>query len=120
MKKESIHESIDKQIIESLTQGHAIPIVQSNLNIKIKNFTTTLSKDSIDLEKMFELDYDDISPIRTRYGVAYIKHCKKRIEDLEWLSKNKFKFRHLSSSQVFNLIKLKEKLSFENSYSMPF
>ena len=37
MKKESIHESIDKQIIESLTQGQAIPIVQSNLNIKIKN-----------------------------------------------------------------------------------
>jgi hypothetical protein len=120
MKKESIHESIDKQIKESLVEGHAISIVQSNLNIKIKNFISTLSKDSIDLEKMYELSYDDISPIRTRYGVTYIKHCKKRVEDLDWLSNNKFKFRHLSNSQVFNLIKLKEKLSFENSFSMPF
>jgi len=47
-------------------------------------------------------------------------YAKKRIEDLEWISDNKSKFRHLSNSQVFNLIKLKEKLSFKNSYTVPF
>lgn len=118
MKKESIHELIDKKIKESLVQGHAISIVQSNLNIKIKNFTTTLDREY--LEKAFELKFDEISPIRKRYVVTYIKHCKERIKDLEWLSDNKFKFRHLSNSQIFNLIKLKEKLSFENSDSFPF
>lgn len=118
MKKESIHESIDKKIKESLVQGYAISIIQSNLNIKIKNFTTTLDREY--LEKAFELKFDEISPIRKRYVVTYIKHCKERIKDLEWLSNNKFKFRHLSNSQIFNLIKLKEKLSFENSDSKLF
>jgi hypothetical protein len=120
MKQEKIHESIDNQITKSLVEGHAISIIQSNLKVKIKSFTTTLTKDCIDLNQMFELKFDEISPIRTRFGVTYIKHCKKRIEDLEWISDNKSKFRHLSNSQVFNLIKLKEKLSFKNSYTVPF
>jgi hypothetical protein len=120
MKQEAIHEAVDRYIIKSLNDDWIISYMQLNLNFKIKNFTRVLTKDSVDIDKMLELNFDDISPIRTRYGVTYIKHCKKRIKDLDWIRDNKFKFKGLSNTQIFKLIKLKEKLSFENSYSLPF
>jgi hypothetical protein len=48
----------------------------------------------------------------------YIKVCAQRVKDLDWLIKNKYKFPKIPNSQVFKLIKLKEKLSIENA--LPF
>ena len=119
MQKESIHLSIDNNIIKSLKEGYAVNSVQKELATKVNNFTNTLLKDpSIDLESLLKIEFEQIYPIRTRYGVTYIKHCLKRIKDLDWVISKRGTFLKLSASQVFKLLKLKEKLSKENS--LPF
>ena len=121
MNKERIYDMVDRNIIESFSKGFAVSVIQSELNIKIQNFTKTLKKDSsIDIEHLINLDFNELGPARTRYGITYLKHCRKRLIDLNWLSSNKSKFRHLSNSQVFKLIQLKDKLSKENAIEMPF
>lgn len=121
MQKERIHEMVDKNIIKSFSEGIALSIIQKELGVKVKNFTTTFEKDpSVNLSELMKLDFNELGPTRTRYGVTYLKHCKKRIEDLNWIVENKSKFRHLSNSQVFRLLQLRDKLSKENAISLPF
>ena len=52
---------------------------------------------------------------RVKYHLYYISHCLKRIEDINWCLTHRLKFYEYSSLQLFNLIKLKEKLSLENA-----
>lgn len=116
MQKETIFNSIDNNIIKDLKTGISVNAIQSQLALKINKFSQTLKKDNeVDLQQLLKLSFEELSPIRTRYGVTYIKHTLQRIEDLNWLIKNKYKFPKLSNSQIFNLIKLKYKLSKENS-----
>jgi hypothetical protein len=117
MKEERINDLIDNQILKSfsdfksLNDVHVVSIIKSELRTKIVKFTGILLKD-VDVDKMLGLKFDEITPIKVRYGIANIRHCKKRINDLNWLLDNKYKFKNLSNTKVFNLIKLKDKLSF--------
>jgi hypothetical protein len=117
MNRDSVLNMIDKKIVASLVEGHSIRYIQQELDDKMHKFAGNIkdSDKNIDLLKLLSMDVNTISPTRTRYQVIYIKECGKRIKDLDWLLKNKYKFPKLSSSQVFNLIKLREKLSEENA-----
>jgi len=116
MKKESISFLIDKNIREAYVDGLSHACVVSMLNNKISNLKKVLNRDRPDI-KIDELlhikDWSIIEPIRARYTVFYVQHSSKRIEDVNWIEKNKNKFTNLSNSQIFNLVKLKEKLSVE-------
>ncbi len=118
MNKESINEMVDRKIIESFSNGFALYSIRTELETKINNFTKVFEKDNTDIKPLMNLDFNELGPARTRYGITYIKQCQKRIQDLKWIEKNKSKFRHLSNSQIFRLIKLKDKLSKENA--LPF
>ena len=117
MKTESVFNMIDKKIIEHLVDGHAIAYVQKDLNDKMNKFCDNIRKSDskIDVLKLLMIETDQITPSKTRWQVIYIKVCSQRIKDLDWLIKNKYKFPGRSNSQVFKLIKLKEKLSFKNA-----
>ena len=117
MKTESIFNMIDKKIIENLVDGHAIPFVQNDLNDKMNKFCENIrnSDKNVDLLKLLMMETESITPTKTKYQVMYIKVCAQRVKDLDWLVKNKYKFPGRSNSQVFKLIKLKEKLSVENA-----
>lgn len=117
MKKEAIVNMIDRIIVSSLAEGHAIAYIQQELDKKMHKFAGNIKDNdkNADLLKLLVMDENSISPTRTRYQVMYIKQCGKRIKDLNWLLKNKYKFPKLSNSQVFNLLKLREKLSEENA-----
>ena len=56
-----------------------------------------------------------IDSSRIKYNIFYITHCLKRMEDIDWIVKNRLKFHEYDRLQIFNLIKLKEKLSLENA-----
>jgi hypothetical protein len=119
MTKERITEMIDKKILESFSNGFAIKVIQNQLEEKANKFAANIKQDpTVDLLRLLSLEFDQVAPVRTKFGVAYIKQSLKRIKDLEWVKKNKYKFPQHSSSQVFNLLKLKEKLSKENA--LPF
>lgn len=102
-----------------MVDGSVIPVIQGELAIKCKNMTNTMlldtNKNKYTIEDIINMSIDDLDKIvgdtRLRYTAYYIKHSKKRIVDLEWIVTNKSKFKKFSNSQIFNLIKLKEKLS---------
>lgn len=120
MRQESITNMIDKKIITSLVEGHAIRSIQDDLNTRMNNMVVSIKTcdRNVDVLYLLTSDVNKIQSTRQRYQVMYIKECGKRVKDLEWLINNKYKFPRLSNSQVFNLLKLKEKLSEENA--LPF
>jgi hypothetical protein len=121
MKTESVFNMIDKKIIEHLVDGHAIAFVQKDLNDKMNKFCDNIrqSDSKADVLKLLTMETESITPSKTKYQVMYIKVCSQRIKDLDWLMKNRYKFPGRSNSQVFKLIKLKEKLSKENAVLLP-
>lgn len=113
MRKESIAFLIDKTINQSYMDGFSHSSVIAILNTKMTNLRSVLVKEKPDIkiEDLMDVeDWDSISPVRAKYTVFYVQHSTKRIEDIRWIEKNKCKFNKLSNSQIFNLIKLKEKL----------
>jgi hypothetical protein len=117
MKKEQIINMIDKKIIQSFSDGLVVSVIQKELVNKKESFTKVVQshKEDFTLEKILNTDWETVGPVRAKYSVFYVQHADKRIKDLDWLLLNKHKFKKYSNSQVFNLIKLKEKLSIDNS-----
>jgi len=113
MDKGRINSMVDKRISEAFRCGDSISVVQSDLRLRVRNFTITVTKDH-KLEDLMDLSWEEIPTLRVRYGTFYIKHALKRIDDLDWMYKST-KLNRYSNSEIFNLIQLKEKLSFENS-----
>lgn len=119
MRKESINDMVDRRIIESLQMGSSIALIRLEIGTKIHNFQKVFEKDNTDVSSLMKLDFNELGPAKTRYGITYIKHSLKRIEDLRWIEKNKLKFRNFSNSQIFRLLQLRDKLSKENAISSP-
>lgn len=117
MKKEQIINMIDKKITQSFSEGLVVSVIQEELIKKKENFIKVVQnhKEDFTLEKILTSDWETVGPVRAKYSVFYVQHTHKRIKDLDWLLLNKSKFKKYSNSQVFNLIKLKEKLSIDNS-----
>lgn len=122
MRKESIIEMIDKRIIESYVQGIATSSIIGDMNTRIKNMSTVIQMEGLDLSTLIQKEFDELDnediKVRAKYSVFYIKHSSKRIKDLNWLDSKKKEFFSYSNSQIFKLIKLKEKLLV--THSMPF
>lgn len=119
MDKSRINDMVDRKIIQSFQEGFSVGAIQSDLKVRIANFTKTIEKDnSVSYQQLYDSEFEDIPNIRFRYGITYIKQCERRLKDLDWLLEKKSKFRHLPNSKIFNLIKFKEKLSYDNS--LPF
>jgi len=120
MKQESIFNMIDKKIIQSLIDGTAPSFIQKDLNTNISRFLYNIQKDdkTVDVLRLLKMKAETITPSKTKYQIMYIKVCAQRVKDLDWLINNKYKFPKIPNSQVFKLIKLKEKLSIENA--LPF
>jgi hypothetical protein len=117
MKTESVFNMIDKKIIEHLVEGHAIRFIQQDLNDKMNKFCENIRQadSKADVLKLLTMETETITPSKTKWQVMYIKVCSQRVKDLDWLIKNKHKFPGKSNSQIFKLIKLKERLSEEKA-----
>jgi hypothetical protein len=117
MKTESVFNMIDKKIIEHLVEGHAIRFIQQDLNDKMNKFCENIRQadSKADVLKLLTMETETITPSKTKWQVMYINVCSQRVKDLDWLIKNKHKFPGRSNSQIFKLIKLKERLSEEKA-----
>lgn len=122
MRKESIIEMIDKRIIDSYVQGISTSSIIEDMNTRIKNMSSVIKMEGLDLSILLQKEFDELDnediKVRAKYSVFYIKHSSKRIKDLNWLKSKKKEFFTYSNSQIFKLIKLKEKLLV--THSMPF
>ncbi len=119
MDKNRINDMVDRKIVEAFKTGISIGAIQSDLKVRIKNFTKTITSDpNVSYDELYSTKFEDIKVVRQRYGITYIKQCEKRIKDLNWILDKKTKFRRYSNSEIFKLIQLKEKLSISDS--LPF
>ena len=120
MRKESIIEMIDNRIIESYVKGLRSSSIIEDLNTRIKNMSTVVKMEGLDISNLINLDFDVLDStdikVRVKYSIFYIKHSQMRINDISWLDSKKKDFHEYSNSQIFKLIKLREKLSIENSF----
>jgi len=108
MDANKINDMVDRKIIESLSNDLSISFVQEELRVRINNFTKTISKDGVDIREIYNKNFNEINPIRHRYGITYIKQCEKRISDLNWILNKKNKFKKFSNSKMFKMIQFKE------------
>lgn len=106
-----INDMVDRKVIQSFQDGFSIGAIQSDLMVRMKNFTKTIEKDgSVSYQDLYQLEFDKISNIRLRYGITYIKQCERRIKDLSWIFEKKKRFPGYTNSQIFKMIQFKEKL----------
>lgn len=105
---------VDRRIHENMVDGFPILSIKQDIETRYKNMSKGILKDLITQEAFDELllkgDLDKIETSRVKYVAFYVSHAKQRIKDLDWILENRKKFPQFSISQIFNLIKLKEKL----------
>jgi hypothetical protein len=111
MDKSRINDMVDRKITEAFRNGVSIGAVKSDLIVRMSNFKKTITKDNVDISELYNKDFSEITQIRHRYGITYIKQCEKRLKDLDWILENKSKFSHFPNSKIFKLIQFKDKIS---------
>lgn len=120
LKYNNVANLVDKNIADKLKELCILDLV-SELSERVEKFKGIIKRDYPDVDVKDALtrkDYANIEASRLRYNVMYIHHCNKRIKDLRWMVQTRFRFYNYKNTQIFNLIKLKEKLAVENS--LPF
>jgi hypothetical protein len=120
MRKESIMEMIDKRIIESYVNGFTSLSIIEDIATRVANMSRVIKDEGFDIDNFIDLEFEELESedfqkeklpkTRVKYTIFYIKHSKKRIDDIIWLDSKKKLFQKFSNSQIFKLIKLKEKL----------
>ena len=108
---------VDRNIGDKLKELCIVDLI-NELKERIEKFKLIINRDypNIDIDVLLtKKDYAAIEPSRLRYNVMYIHHCNKRIKDLEWMVRTRFRFYNYTNIQIFNLVKLKEKMGVENS-----
>ena len=121
MRKESIMEMIDKRIIESYVNGFTSLSIIEDIATRVANMSRVIKDEGFDVDDFIDLEFEELESedfqkeklpkTRVKYTIFYIKHSKKRIDAIIWLDSKKKSFHRFSNSQIFKLIKLKEKLS---------
>jgi hypothetical protein len=123
--KLSVTSIVDRSLIDLLKQNLGFLEAKENLRLRTVKLRTSLERDMKTCELLKNIDPDillytpdywtKVESSRVKYHLYYISHCLKRIEDINWCLTNRLKFYEYSALQLFNLIKLKEKLSLENA-----
>jgi hypothetical protein len=116
---------VDRSLTDLLKQNLGFLEAKENLRLRTVRLRVGLERDMKTCELLKNVDPDillytpeywaSVESSRVKYHLYYISHCLKRIEDINWCLTNRLKFYEYSSLQLFNLIKLKEKLSLENA-----
>lgn len=122
--KLSVTNIIDRSLTDLIKQGLGFLEAKENLRLRTIKLRVSLERDMKTCELLKDVDPDvllytpeywnTIQSSRVKYHLYYISHCLKRIDDINWCIRNRLRFQEYNSLQLFNLIKLKEKLSLEN------
>lgn len=110
MKKEQIENMIDKKIEKSLSEKETVTNIMEELNRMSNNIAKTLAKNEVSVDDFDGVEFDIIEPVRVRYVVHYVRHCKKRRADLVWLLRKSIQLKK-TNPEMFKLLKFKEKMT---------
>jgi len=109
MKRDQIERVIDKKVDDLYEQNYSNDDIIKELCKSKNNMTKVLEKSGSSFDDFENMDFDAITPLKTRYLVQYIKHCNHNINNVNWIDKNRYKFL-LDDNKIFKLLKLKNKL----------
>ena len=110
MKKEQIETMIDKKIETKFSTGSMPNQVISELLTMANNINKTLARDNITLDDYRGVEWESIDKVRVKYAIHYIKHCNKRIFDLDWV-KSKRLVLSINYWKIWRLFMFKEKMT---------
>ena len=110
-----IDKKIEKLYKENLEPNEIIKDLKISINNMEKSLTKSLANSGVDINSFRDKEWDDIDIIRARYVIFYSKFLENRINDINWIARNKYKFPESTNTKIFKLILLRDKLSFENS-----
>jgi hypothetical protein len=110
MKKEQIENMIDKKIEKSLSEKGNISTIMEELGRMSNNIAKTLAKIELRVDDFDGVEFDSIEPVRVRYVVHYVRHCRKRKTDLVWLLRKGVQLKK-TNPEMFKLLKFKEKIT---------
>ena len=108
-----IEEHIDKKIYQALVDGESFQFIIDDLKDGIERFSSRSG--FINVSRRYLINNWRLIAVKKRYTTYYVIHSTKRLHDIEWIVKNQNKFPRLDSGNMFNLIKLKDKLMFDVS-----
>ena len=125
MIKSKVEYMIDNEILGHFERGLALVTIISELQRKTSQIKDIIDRDKIDISPIYPALISDVNidelpdvPKRLQYFFHVITHSLKRIEDIKWIILNKKKFPTNSNSEVFKLLKLRDKLCKEKA--LPF
>lgn len=125
MIKSKVEYMIDNEILGHFERGLALVTIISELQRKTSQIKDIIDRDKIDISPIYPALISDVNidelpdvPKRLQYFFHVITHSLKRTEDIKWIILNKKKFPTNSNSEVFKLLKLRDKLCKEKA--LPF
>lgn len=107
MKASRIGEHIDNRIIKELFDND-LNYVMHNLKERINTFQSR--KDFIEVKRTYLLNNWDRISMKKKYTTYYVLFSKKRLNDIEWVLKNRKKFYGYNEQTLYNLILFRDKL----------
>ena len=110
MKKEQIENMIDKKIENKFSTGSMPSQVASELITMSNNINKVLIKENITLDDYRGVEWESIEKVRVKYAIHYIKHCNKRIFDLDWV-KSKRGVLSINYWEIWRLFMFREKMT---------
>lgn len=114
MKESDVSNVVDKYIIEKgLSSGASFLSINKELHKKIEVMFNIVKNDYNNISEFLNIDIDNKST-KDKYAFYFIKHSIRRISDIHWMFYNKGKLSRYTDSQIFGLIKLKDKLKNES------
>lgn len=121
MKRDSVIAFLDRRITSDMVEGKALLSIKDDLCIRVRNMKTSISNEKDKILHLENISINEVIdnideyevPLRMKYLSFYVSHAQKRATDMDWIMRNKKKFSKFSNSEIFNLIKLKEKLSYK-------
>lgn len=121
VKYKAVANLLDNNIIKKLSEVGLLDIID-DLSERVIKFSGIIERDfkGVKVDAIQVDDFDKIESSKLKYYISYVYHCNKRIDDVKWILKNRGRFEKMKNLQVFNLLKLKERLSVENAVEIPF
>jgi hypothetical protein len=113
MKKEQIENMIDKKIENKFSTGSIPSQVASELITMSNNINKVLIRENITLDDYRGVEWESIEKVRVKYAIHYIKHCNKRIFDLDWV-KSKRGVLSINYWEIWRLFMFREKMTKSN------
>jgi hypothetical protein len=110
MKKEQIENMIDKKIENKFSTGSIPSQVASELITMSNNINKVLIRENITLDDYRGVEWESIEKVRVKYAIHYIKHCNKRIFDLDWV-KSKKGVLSINYWEIWRLFMFREKIT---------